>query len=162
MAILSNLKPPKGSRRKRRRVGRGTGSSLGKTCGLGMNGQLSRSGSGGRRYFEGGQMPLQRRVPKRGFKNPCATVVANVDVAALAAFDTGSEVTIESLRDRGLVKGKFDIVKILGSGDLDKKLTVFAHGFSQGARDKIEQAGGRAEIVARTRSAKKTTEATED
>lgn len=143
MSILSKLKPPKGSRRKANRVGRGPGSGNGKTCGKGMNGQLARF-SGGRLYFEGGQMPLQRRVPKRGFRNILADRVANINVGELDVFDDGADVTIEALCERGLVKGRFDRVKVLGSGQLNKKLTVSAHAFSAGAADKIAGAGGQA------------------
>jgi large subunit ribosomal protein L15 len=146
MAILSKLGPPAGSKKTKRRVGRGRGSGKGRRCGRGQKGQNSRSGSGGRLYFEGGQMPLQRRVPKRGFRNPTRAQVANVDVAALEAFPEGSEVTVAALRERGLVKGRVDRVKVLGSGQLTRKLTVVAHAFSQGAAAKIEQAGGKAVV----------------
>lgn len=147
MDILSKLQVPKGAKRSRRRVGRGPGSGVGKTSGRGMNGQNSRSGSGGKLYFEGGQMPLQRRVPKRGFTNPSRLKVANVDVGALEKFDAGAEVTVDSLRERGLVKGRFDRVKVLGAGQLSKKLTVKVHGFSAAAAAKIEQAGGSAVVL---------------
>ena len=147
MSILSNLKPPAGAKRKRNRVGRGPGSGNGKTCGRGQKGQGSRSGSGGMLYFEGGQMPIQRRLPKRGFKNPTARTVANINVQQLNAFDDGAEVTVAALVERKLVKGDFDSIKILGSGDLSKKLTVKAHAFSAGAKSKIEAAGGAIELV---------------
>jgi len=149
MTVLSKLKPPAGAKREATRVGRGPGSGLGKTCGRGMNGQGSRSGVGGRLYFEGGQMPLQRRVPKRGFTNVHADVVASINVGALDVFDDGTEVTAELLRDKRLVKGHFDRLKVLGNGELTKKLTVKAHGFSAGAVAKIEKAGGTTEIVSR-------------
>jgi large subunit ribosomal protein L15 len=119
-----------------------------------MNGQGSRSGDGGRLYFEGGQMPLQRRVPKRGFTNVHADVVAHINVGALDVFDDGAEVTIEVLRDKRLLKGYFDRLKVLGNGELTKKLTVKAHAFSAGATAKIEQAGGKVEIVSRKAPAK--------
>jgi large subunit ribosomal protein L15 len=147
MSILSKLKPPNGAKRAPNRVGRGPGSGNGKTCGRGMNGQNSRSGSGGKLHFEGGQMPLMRRLPKRGFRNPFTKNVANINVAALDVFDNGTEVTVELLQERRLITGKFDLVKILGHGDLGKKLTVKAHAFSAGAVAKIEQAGGTIEIV---------------
>jgi len=147
--ILSKLKPPAGAKRGKFRVGRGPGSGNGKTCGRGQNGQGSRSGSGGRLYFEGGQMPLQRRVPKRGFHNLHAVVVVNVNVGQLDAFDAGTEVTVELLMERGLINGRFDRLKVLGNGELTKKLTVKAHGFSAGATAKIEAAGGKAEVVSR-------------
>jgi large subunit ribosomal protein L15 len=149
MSILSNLKPPAGAKRKRNRVGRGPGSGNGKTCGRGQKGQGSRSGSGGMAYFEGGQMPLYRRVPKRGFYNLHETTVANVNVGQLDQFEDGAEVTVAALRERGLVKGHFDAVKVLGDGQLEKKLTVKAHGFSKSAAAKIEKAGGKAEVVSR-------------
>ena len=118
MAILSNLKPNRGAVHTRQRLGRGPGSGKGKTCGKGQNGQKSRSGSGGKQYFEGGQMPLQRRVPKRGFHNVLAQRVVNLNVGALERFDDGAEVTIDVLRELRLVKGRFDQLKVLGVGDL--------------------------------------------
>lgn len=142
MDILSKLQPPPGAKRSHRRVGRGPGSGVGKTCGRGFNGQGSRSGSGGMLYFEGGQMPLQRRVPKRGFTNPTRVRVVTVDVGSLERFDEGTDVTLELLRERGLIKGRHDRVKVLGTGQLSKKLAVHAHAFSQGAAAKIEAAGG--------------------
>jgi large subunit ribosomal protein L15 len=147
MSILSRLKPPAGSKRKKFRVGRGPGSGNGKTAGRGQKGQGARSGTGGMLYFEGGQMPLYRRLPKRGFKNILADVVVNVNVGQLDVFDNGSEVDEQALRDKGLVKGRFDRLKVLGNGELNKKLTVKAHGFSAGALAKIEKAGGKAEVV---------------
>ena len=150
MSILSNLKPPAGSKRDKTRVGRGIGST-GKTCGKGQKGQKSRSGSLGRMGFEGGQTPMYRRLPKRGFNNhDFETVVANVNVGQLDAFDDGTEVTVEILKMRGLVKGRIDAVKILGNGEIQKKLTVKAHAFSKGALDKIQKAGGTAEVVSRS------------
>ena len=149
MSILSRLKPPAGAKRKPYRVGRGPGSGNGKTCGRGQKGQGARSGTGGRLYFEGGQMPLQRRIPKRGFNNIHREVVASVNVGQLATFEDGAEVTIEALRARGLLKGQFASVKILGDGELDKKLTVKAHAFSASATAKIEKAGGKAEVLSR-------------
>ncbi|MEM1030181.1 MAG: 50S ribosomal protein L15 [Myxococcota bacterium] len=150
MSILSNLKPPAGAKRSRERVGRGIGGK-GKTCGKGQKGQKSRAGSMGRLGFEGGQTPMYRRLPKRGFNNhDFATEVANINVGQLDAFDDGAEVTVDLLRLRGLVKGRFDAVKVLGNGEVNKKLTVRAHGFSKGARAKIEAAGGVAEVVSRS------------
>lgn len=154
MSVLSNLKPPAGAKRAPTRVGRGPGSGLGKTCGRGQNGQGSRSGDGGRLYFEGGQMPLQRRVPKRGFKNVRADVVANINVGALDVFDDGAEVTLETLREKHLVKGHIDRLKVLGNGEVTKKLTVKAHAFSASAAAKIKTAGGTVEIVSRKVAAK--------
>lgn len=149
MSILSNLKPPAGAKKTANRVGRGIGSGNGKTCGRGQKGQGARSGSGGRAYFEGGQMPIQRRVPKRGFKNIVADKVVSVNVGQLDVFDDGAEVTVEALRERRLIRGRFDAVKILGDGELNKKLNVAAHAFSAGAITKIEKAGGKAEVVSR-------------
>jgi large subunit ribosomal protein L15 len=147
MSVLSKLKPPAGARKGRYRVGRGPGSGNGKTCGRGQKGQYARSGRG-RLYFEGGQMPLQRRVPKRGFRNSLALRVANVNVGLLEVFDNGTEVTIELLKKQGLLKGAFDQLKVLGGGDLSKKLTVKAHAFSASATGKIQKAGGSVEILA--------------
>lgn len=149
MSILSNLKPPAGAKKAANRVGRGIGSGNGKTCGRGQKGQGARSGSGGRSYFEGGQMPIQRRVPKRGFRNVLADTVVSVNVGQLDVFDDGAEVTIEALRERRLIRGRFDAVKILGDGELTKKLTIAAHAFSAGALAKIDKAGGKAEVVSR-------------
>lgn len=149
MSILSKLKPAAGSKRPKNRVGRGPGSGNGKTCGRGQKGQGARSGSGGRAYFEGGQMPMQRRLPKRGFFNVHADKIVNVNVGQLDVFDNGTEVTLELLREKQLIKGRYDAVKILGNGELNKKLTVKAHAFSAGAAAKIESAGGKAEVVSR-------------
>jgi large subunit ribosomal protein L15 len=144
---LSNLKPPRGSRKRRVRVGRGIGSKLGKTAGAGNKGQKSRAGYSRRPGFEGGQMPLHRRIPKRGFHNPFDRAVSIVNVGQLNAFAAGETVTPESLRARGLVRRAGDSVKILGDGELKTKLTVQAHAFSASARQKIVAAGGAAEIV---------------
>ncbi len=146
MSILSNLKPPPGAKRGRVRVGRGTGSGLGKTAGRGQKGQKARCGHG-KPAFEGGQTPMGRRLPKLGFKNIFAAKIANVNVGDLDAFEAGSVVTIEALREMRLVRGAVDGVKILGEGELVKKLTVRAHGFSAGAKAKIEQAGGTAQVL---------------
>ncbi|MCA9617979.1 MAG: 50S ribosomal protein L15 [Myxococcales bacterium] len=154
MSILSKLKPPAGSKKKKFRVGRGVGSGNGKTAGRGQKGQGARSGTGGRLHFEGGQIPIYRRLPKRGFKNILRDVVVNVNVGQLEAFDAGTEVTVEALRERGLVKGQFDALKVLGDGELSKKLTVKAHAFSASAAAKIEKAGGTAEVVSRSAAAK--------
>jgi large subunit ribosomal protein L15 len=145
---LSELKPPRGARHKVKRVGRGTGSTLGKTSGRGHKGQKARSGGNVHPRFEGGQMPLFRRLPKVGFRNWNAKQVAVVNVRALErVFEDGTAVDIETLREQGLVKGKFDEVKILGDGELTKALNVQAHKFSTSAREKIESAGGTAEGV---------------
>ncbi len=129
--------------KKRKRVGRGPGSGLGKTAGRGHKGQGQRAGFSAHPTFEGGQMPLVRRIPKRGFNNKWADVVAVVNVGDLdAAFNDGDEVTLASLKTKNLAKGCFDVLKVLGDGELSKKLTVSAHRFSKSAQEKIEKAGG--------------------
>ena len=129
--------------KKKRRIGRGIGSGHGKTSGRGHKGAKSRAGYSRSPVFQGGAMPLVRRVPKRGFNNKFALVVATVNVADLErVFNAGEEVTPETLRDRSLAKSRYDILKILGDGELTKSLKVSAHRFSQSAREKIEQAGG--------------------
>ena len=145
--VLSKLAPPEGARRKRKRVGRGTGSGLGKTCGKGEKGQKSRSGAKIPRGFEGGQMPLQRRLPKRGFANPFRREMSTVNVGRLDVFDDGAVVDVPALVAAGLVGKVGDGVKILGGGDLGKKLTVRAHAASAGAIVKIEKAGGAFEEI---------------
>lgn len=144
MVELSNLHPPRGARKKPMRVGRGIGARKSKTAGKGNKGQLSRTGVRRRPGFEGGQMPLHRRLPKRGFTNIFRTDYAIVNVEALNAFPAGERVTPETLRARGLVHRPWP-VKILGDGDLGVKLAVAAHAFSASARQKIEQAGGTVE-----------------
>jgi large subunit ribosomal protein L15 len=139
---LSRLKPRPGSRRPRKRVGRGPGSGLGKTAGRGEKGQKSRSGYSRKIGFEGGQMPLHRRLPKRGFTNIFKEEFAIVNLADLDRFDAGSTVNEESLRREGLVKGRQRKIKVLGNGEVSKKLTVQADKFSKSARQKIEAAGG--------------------
>jgi large subunit ribosomal protein L15 len=144
---LSNLKPPRGSRHRKVRVGRGMGSKLGKTAGAGNKGQQSRRGYSRRPGFEGGQMPLHRRLPKRGFSAPFSKSFAVVNVESLNAFAAGDTVTPESLTERGLIHARRDGVKILGDGELKVKLTVRAHAFSKSAQEKIAQAGGTAELL---------------
>ena len=139
---LSNLKPKKGARHAKKRVGRGPGSGHGKTSGRGEKGQKSRSGYSGKRGFEGGQMPLHRRLPKRGFTNIFKKDYAVVNVSDLERFDTGATIDETTLRQAGLVKGSHDGVKVLGDGELSKKLTVSATKFSKSAREIIEKAGG--------------------
>ena len=139
---LSNLKPKKGARHAKKRVGRGPGSGHGKTSSRGEKGQKSRSGYSGKRGFEGGQMPLHRRLPKRGFTNIFKTDYAVVNVSDLERFDNGASVDEATLRQAGLVKGSHDGVKVLGDGELSKKLTVSATKFSKSAREIIEKAGG--------------------
>ncbi|MBE6037202.1 MAG: 50S ribosomal protein L15 [Clostridiales bacterium] len=144
---MHELNAPVGATRNPKRKGRGTATGQGKTAGRGMNGQNSRSGGGVRLGFEGGQMPLYRRIPKRGFKNIFAKELAIVNVEALNVFDDGMEVTPDLLLAAGLVKKELDGVKILGEGALEKKLTVKANKFSQSAVEKIEAAGGKAEVI---------------
>ena len=142
-----DLKPAAGSRRKPRRIGRGPGSGYGKTSGRGEQGQKSRSGYSAKVGFEGGQMPLHRRLPKRGFSNIFRTEYRTVNVDRLNGFEAGSVVTPEELHKRGLVKKGNLRVKVLGNGDLKVALTVQAHRFSASARKKIEEAGGKAEVM---------------
>jgi large subunit ribosomal protein L15 len=139
---LNNLKPKKGSKHAPKRVGRGPGSGHGKTAGRGEKGQKSRSGFSRQIGFEGGQMPLHRRLPKRGFTNIFKKDLAVVNVSELERFDNGATVDESVLRQNGLVKGHHDGIKILGDGKLTKKLTVHAAKFSESARKQIEAAGG--------------------
>ncbi|HEY6465641.1 MAG TPA: 50S ribosomal protein L15 [Candidatus Acidoferrales bacterium] len=144
---LSNLKPPRGSRHRKVRVGRGMGSKMGKTSGAGNKGQQSRRGYSRRAGFEGGQMPLHRRLPKRGFSSPFPKEYAVVNLEALNSFATGETVTPEVLTERGVVRALRGGLKILGDGDLKVALTVRAHAFSKSAQEKIARAGGKAEIL---------------
>ena len=144
---LSNLQPADGSKHNDNfRRGRGHGSGNGKTAGKGHKGQKARSGAT-RPGFEGGQMPLYRRIPKRGFTNRNTLEIIGINVSALEAFDAGSEVTVETLIEAGIVKNPRDGVKILGNGELTKKLTVKANAFSAGAKEKIEAVGGTCEVI---------------
>ena len=144
---LHELSPEPGSRKVRTRRGRGLGSGLGKTSGRGQKGQNSRSGGGVRVGFEGGQMPLARRIPKRGFNNIFAKPLESVNVSALDRFEDGATVDAQALLDAGILSKCRYGVKILGNGDLSKKLNVKANAFSESARQKIEAAGGNAEVV---------------
>ena len=144
---LDNLKPAAGSRKTRKRKGRGPATGLGKTCGRGHKGQRSRSGGLPPRGFEGGQMPLQRRIPKRGFKNIFAKKVSAVNIRDLNRFDDGTEVTPQFLVEQGLTPKSAEVVKILGLGELKKKLSVTAHAFSRTAEKKIEAAGGTVKTI---------------
>jgi large subunit ribosomal protein L15 len=147
---LNNLRPPKGMKHAKKRIGRGQGSGNGKTAGRGHKGAKSRSGFKFKRGFEGGQMPLHRRVPKRGFHNPFRVEYEVVNLDTLAArFDAGTVVTLELLLERGLVSGGRRLVKVLGRGEVGKALTVHAHKFSGKAAEKIAAAGGTAEAVVR-------------
>lgn len=146
---LTGLKPPKGAKHSKKRVGRGQGSGNGKTAGRGHKGAKSRSGFTHKRGFEGGQMPLHRRMPKRGFHNPFRVEYSVVNLDTIVeVFDAGSEVTPELLQERGLIGGSRKKVKVLGRGDVTKKLTVRAHKFSGTAEEKIKAAGGTAEVLA--------------
>lgn len=144
---LHKLEAPKGASRNPKRKGRGTATGQGKTAGRGMNGQNSRSGGGVRLGFEGGQMPLYRRIPKRGFHNKWAKVYSEVNVEDLNRFEAGTLVTPQLLKEAGLVKQVIDGVKILGNGELKVNLTVQAQKFTKSAIEKLEAAGGKAEVI---------------
>ena len=145
---LHTVKPNEGATQTKKRVGRGPGSGLGKTAGRGENGQNSRSGGGVRVGFEGGQTPLFRRLPKRGFSNArFKKVYAVINLSDLNKFEDGAQVTPEILKNMGLVKKELDGIKVLGNGKLDKKLTVKAHKFSETAKKAIEKTGGKAEVI---------------
>ena len=143
---LHELKPAIGSTTAPKRLGRGVGSGLGKTSGKGHKGAKARSGGGKRPGFEGGQMPLTRRLPKRGFTNIYRKEYAAVNVSALECFEDGATVTAEALKDAGLIKKTLDGIKILGGGELTKKLTVSVDKVTESAKEKIEAAGGKVEV----------------
>jgi large subunit ribosomal protein L15 len=143
---LSELSPAPGSKHKVKRVGRGPGSGWGKTCGRGSKGQKSRAGGGVRPGFEGGQMPLTRRIPKRGFTNPFKKVYSIVNLRDLAAFAADSVVDEEALRRAGLIKGQSGAIKLLGQGEVTVPLTIRVQAVSAQARARIEAAGGRVEV----------------
>ena len=145
---LHELRPSEGAFKASKRVGRGTGSGLGKTSGKGHKGQNARSGGGVRPGFEGGQLPLFRRLPKRGFSNAMFKVeYATINVSDLEKFEDGAVVTPELLKEMGILKKQLAGVKVLGNGELTKKLTVKAHKFSGSADEKIEAIGGKAEVI---------------
>ena len=144
---LNELKPAEGSRKNEVRVGRGTGSGRGKTSCRGHKGQNARSGGGVRPGFEGGQMPIYRRLPKRGFKNIWAKTFAEVNVETLNRFEDGAEVDAVALVEEGILKNVYDGIRILGNGEITKKLTVRAQGFTKTAVQKIEAAGGKTEVI---------------
>ena len=145
---LHELSPAEGSKKSVKRIGRGAGSGQGKTAGKGHKGQKARAGRGMRPGFEGGQMPLQRRIPKRGFNNIFAKKIAAVNVSSLdKAFEDGATVTVDALIEKGLIKKALDGVKVLGNGEISKKLTVQVNSFSDSAKQKIEAAGGKAEVI---------------
>ncbi len=144
---LHELSPVEGSKKEAKRIGRGHGSGQGKTAGKGHKGQKARAGKGMRVGFEGGQMPLQRRIPKRGFNNIFAKKIVSVNVGTLNKFEDGAVVDVAALVEAGIVKNSFDAVKILSNGNLTKKLTVKVSAYSEAAKAKIEAAGGKAEVV---------------
>ena len=144
---LKDLRPVEGSKKESKRIGRGHGSGWGKTSGKGHKGQKARSGGGVRPGFEGGQMPLQRRLPKRGFNNIFDKKVAEVNVDKLEQFDNGMVIGAKELVESGLIKRRFDKIKIIGNGSLTKNLTVKAQVFSKTAAEKIQAAGGKVEVV---------------
>ena len=145
---LHELSPAEGSKKSVKRVGRGHGSGWGKTAGKGHKGQKARSGGGVRPGFEGGQMPLQRRLPKRGFNNIFAKEIVTVNLSTLnSKFEDGADVTVETLVAAGVVKNSFDGVKILGNGKLEKKLNGKVTAYSESAKAAIEAAGGKAEVI---------------
>ena len=144
MLLLSNLRPAAGSRKNMKRVGRGVGSGTGKTCGKGQKGQKSRSGGGPHPWFEGGQMALQRRLPKRGFHSPFKKYFEIVNIDRLQGLS--GDITPEVMKEKGIIK-KLTSVKILGTGDLKEAITVHAHQFSQTAKEKIETAGGKVIVI---------------
>jgi large subunit ribosomal protein L15 len=146
--VLSNLQPPVGSRHKKVRVGRGIGSKLGKTSGAGNKGQKSRRGYSRRRGFEGGQMPLHRRMPKRGFHNPFSVTYSVVNLEELNVFPAGETVTPDLLRAHGFIRRAKDRIKVLGDGQLTAKIAIHAHAFSASAKEKIAAAGGSFEVLA--------------
>jgi large subunit ribosomal protein L15 len=143
---LSKLAKPAGSTQTKVRLGRGVGSGLGKTAGRGQKGQYART-RGFKPHFEGGQTPIQRRLPKRGFRNPFSKAIAEVNVGDLEVFAAGANVDEQALRARGLVKGCYDRIKILGDGELTKAVTVSAHAFSKAAAEKIQKAGGKTVVL---------------
>jgi large subunit ribosomal protein L15 len=143
---LSTLKKPEGMTTKRKRIGRGTGSGFGKTAGKGHKGHNARSGGGVKPDFEGGQMPLKRRMPKYGFVNTNRIEYQVINITALNIFSDNEEVSIEKMVEKGMIKGNKPVV-VLGNGDMNKKLMISAHRFSKGAKQKIESAGGKVEVV---------------
>jgi large subunit ribosomal protein L15 len=156
---LHDLQPPAGHRKRKKRIGRGPGSGHGKTSGHGMKGQLARNASV-RTGFEGGQNPIHRRVPKRGFTNIHRVEVFGVNVGRLeTAYAAGEDVTLESLHEKGLIPKKADVVKVLGTGDLTKKLAIKVHRISESARGKVEAAGGSIDLIPPRRTGPKPKEA---
>ena len=148
---LSKLTKPAGATRGKTRVGRGPGSGIGKTAGRGQKGQYARV-RGFKPHFEGGQTPMQRRLPKRGFRNPFPAITAEVNVGDLEVFEAGAKVDEAALVLRGVVRGRFDRIKVLGDGVLTKSVTVSAHAFSRTAAEKIQKAGGKVVLIGSARS----------
>lgn len=144
---LHELSPVEGSKKDAKRIGRGHGSGWGKTSGKGHKGQKARAGRGMRVGFEGGQMPLQRRIPKRGFNNIFAKEIVSINVGSLNRFEDGAVVDAAALVEAGLVKNYFDGIKILGNGELKKNITVKVDAYSESAKAKIEAVGGKAEVI---------------
>ena len=144
---LHELSPAEGAKKASKRIGRGHGSGWGKTAGKGHKGQKARSGGSIRPGFEGGQMPLQRRIPKRGFNNIFAKKIVAINVSALESFDNDAQVDAKALIEKGIIKNEYDGVKVLGNGNITKKLTVKVAAFSESAKQKIEAAGGKAEVI---------------
>ena len=144
---LHLLKPAKGSKHRKLRVGRGRASGKGKTAGRGHKGQFSRAGSSHKPLFEGGQMPLVRKLPTRGFKNYNRKIIIPINLSSLNIFDDDSKITTEMLIEKGLANGRFDGIKILGNGNIEKKLHISANAFSESAKKKIESIGGSYEVI---------------
>ena len=144
---LHLLKPAKGSKHRKLRVGRGRASGKGKTAGRGHKGQFSRAGSSHKPLFEGGQMPLVRKLPTRGFKNYNRKIIIPINLTSLNIFDDDSKITTEMLIEKGLANGRFDGIKILGNGNIEKKLHISANAFSESAKKKIESIGGSCEVI---------------
>jgi large subunit ribosomal protein L15 len=144
---LSKLAKPAGATRSKVRLGRGVGSGLGKTAGRGQKGQYART-RGFKPQFEGGQTPLHRRLPKRGFRNAFAKITAEINVGDLEGFSAGANVDVAALAAHGLVRGRYDRIKVLGSGEITKAITVTAHAFSKSAAEKIQKAGGKVVVLA--------------
>ena len=144
---LHLLKPAKGSKHRKLRVGRGRASGKGKTAGRGHKGQFSRAGSSHKPLFEGGQMPLVRKLPTRGFKNYNRKIIIPINLSSLNIFDDDSKITTEMLIEKGLANGRFDGIKILGNGNIEKKLHISANAFSESAKKKIESIGGTCEVI---------------
>jgi large subunit ribosomal protein L15 len=152
---LHTLKGPRGATRNRKRIGRGPGSGTGEQSGKGVKGQKARTGHHGARFgFEGGQMPMQRRFPKKGFKNPFRAEIFAVNVGAIAERFASGTVDLAALQNAGMVPRKYETIKILGEGDLNKKLVIKASAFSASAKEKIEKAGGTAEVIPSSKPAK--------